>query len=81
MNDLHAYVQGVAMNNITAASSPRESLPLQAGLLEANLTIFWLLFAAALVFFQQVRSLPALATAAESAGAFRVWHASVSGVP
>ena len=47
------------MNNGTAASFPRES-PLQAGLLEANLTIFWLLFAAALVFFQQVRLLDQL---------------------
>lgn len=48
------------MNNGTVASSPRESLHLQAGLLEANLTIFWLLFAAALVFFQQVSSLDQL---------------------
>ncbi len=48
------------MSSGIAASSPSEappSFPLQASLLEANLTIFWLLFAAALVFFQQVRFL------------------------
>lgn len=37
-----------------AASSMDQTRDMQDGLLEANLTIFWLLFTASLVFFQQV---------------------------
>ncbi len=60
------------MSSGIAASSPREasaSLPLQPSLLEANLTIFWLLFAAALVFFQQVKLLDHR-TVAQSVGGY-----------
>ena len=51
------------MNTRVTASSPGEataSFSLQPGMLEADLTIFWLLFAAALVFFQQVTLLDQL---------------------